>query len=132
MNKHHQSLLISSLDCELSDRQKSDLQAALQSSPELQAEKTKILKIRSALSKSAAQGFETGFVDRVMARISPDLSGQLFRFFRPVAVAAMLVIVIIISINLVNSGQVTFGSAIGITEVSPEEAFNPMVDLIRE
>lgn len=132
MDRHIKDLLIRSLDSTLSDRQKTELQAALESSAELRTEKEQLLQLRSDLAKSRGMSFKEGFTDRVMARINPDFSRELIHYFRPVAAAAILLILVLVSINLMETGQVNISSALGIAEVSPEEAFNPIVDLIRE
>ena len=132
MDRHLRDLLVRSLDSNLSDRQSSELQIALESSAELRAEKEYLLQIRSDLKNKAGGTFKEGFTDRVMARINPDFSRELIHYFRPVAAAAILLILVLVSINLINTGQFSIGSALGITEVSPEEAFNPIVDLIGE
>ena len=132
MDRHLRDLLVRSLDSNLSDRQSSELQIALESSAELRAEKEYLLQIRSDLKNKAGGTFKEGFTDRVMARIYPDFSRELIHYFRPVAAAAIVLILVLVSINLINSGQFSIGSALGITEFSPEEAFNPIVDLIGE
>jgi len=132
MDRHIKDLLIRSLDNTLSDRQESELKAALDGSAELRAEKEHLLQMRSDLAKSRGSSFNEGFTDRVMARLYPDFSRELIHYFRPVAAAAILLILVLVSINLISTGQVTIGNALGIMEVSPEEAFNPIVDLIRE
>lgn len=132
MDRHIKDLLIRSLDSTLPDRQESELQAALESSAELRAEKEKLLALRSNLVKSTGGAFKEGFTDRVMSRIYPDFSRELIHYFRPVAAVAILLILVLVSINLINTGQINISSALGITEVSPEDAFNPIVDLIRE
>ncbi len=136
MTDEERELLIKSLDSDLSPEERFILDRALQQSAELQAEKAHLLNLRRSLKSEAAKTFHQGFEDRVMARIQHEteaaLTNSLFHIFRPVAVAAVLLIVITVSINVFSSDHLSIESILTLSDISPDEAFNPFVDLARE
>ena len=136
MKKEERDLLIKSLDSELSASEDHILQKALNMSEELRNEREHILEMRDVLKSEAAKSFSSGFEDRVMAKIqsrqSEDFTVYLLRVFKPVAIAAILLIIITASLNVWSSEQISLDGVMAINDVSPEEAFNPLVDLAEE
>jgi anti-sigma factor RsiW len=136
MKKEERDLLIKSLDSELSNTEDQMLQKALDMSEDLRKEREHLLDMREGLKSETAKSFSSGFEDRVMAKIqsrqSEDFTAYLFRVFKPVAIAAILLIIITASINVWNSDQMSLDGIMAINDVSPEEAFNPLVDLAEE
>jgi len=136
MKKEERDLLIKSLDSELSASEEQALQAALNMSEELRNEKESLLEMRDALISNRGKGFSDGFEHRVMAKIhsqqKEDFTSSLFRAFKPVAIAAILLILITASFNIWNSEQISLDGIMAINDVSPDEAFNPLNDLAEE
>jgi anti-sigma factor RsiW len=70
MEKRLKKLLYRSMDGDLSPKERSRLEQALRSSPDLRREKTELEGMRGLLETSRASGFGPGFSDRVLRRIS--------------------------------------------------------------
>ena len=136
MNNDERDLLLKSLDSELSIDEYQQLETALERSSDLRAEKENILKMRRSVKSAAATSFESGFQDRVMARIQvkndEEFTFNLFQIFRPVAIAAVLLIIITASFNMWSSDQFSVDGILALTDISPADAFNPLVDLAQE
>ena len=136
MKKEERDLLIKSLDSKLSASEEKILKNALNDSEELANERDRLLDLRQSLKTSRANSFANGFEDRVMAKIqggnNEEFSRYLFRVFKPVAIAAILLIIITASVNVWNSEQISLDGIMAINDVSPEEAFNPLNDLVEE
>jgi anti-sigma factor RsiW len=136
MKKEERDLLIKSLDSELTTTEDQILQKALEMSEDLRKERGHLLEMRDALKSNRAKFFSGGFEDRVMAKIqsrqAEDFMGYLLSVFKPVAIAAILLIIITASINVWNSEQISLDGVMAINDVSPEEAFNPLIDLAEE
>jgi anti-sigma factor RsiW len=136
MKKEERDLLIKSLDSELSASEDHILQKALNMSEELRNEREQLLEMRDVLKTEGEKSFSSGFEDRVMAKVqsrqSENFTLYLLRVFKPVAIAAILLIIITASINVWNSDQISLDGVMAIRDVSPEEAFNPLVDLAKE
>ncbi len=136
MSNDVRDLLLKSLDSELSNEEYQQLESALERSSRLRAEKESLLKMRSSLKSAAANSFGDGFQDRVMARIqvknTEEFTFNLFQIFRPVAIAAILLIIITASFNMWSSEQFSVDGILALTDISPTDAFNPLVDLAQE
>jgi anti-sigma factor RsiW len=136
MKKEERDLLIKSLDSELTDIEDQILHKALEMSEELRKEKENLLTMRGILKSESAKSFSAGFEHRVMAKIqsgkSEDFIVSLLRVFKPVAIAAILLIIITASINVWSSDQLSLDGVMAIRDIAPEEAFNPLVDLAKE
>jgi anti-sigma factor RsiW len=136
MNNDERDLLLKSLDSELSAKENQKLEDALKRSEDLRREREIFLNMRSSLKSAAVRSFREGFEERVMAKIrakhDEDFTAGLFRIFRPVAIAAILLIIITASFNMWNSDQISVDGILSITDISPTDAFNPLVDLAQE
>lgn len=134
MNKKDLELLYRSFDDSLTPEEQKQLREALGGSKALRKEKKRIASLRKAVSDHAAESFEPFFAERVMQRIkhsrqaekSPDLFFEsLFAVFRPIAVGAVVLLIILLSYNIIKSDRLSLASAFAEPEVSLEEAFDP-------
>lgn len=136
MNNDERDLLLKSLDTELSIEEYQQLESALENSSRLRAEKESLIQMRNSIKTAAATSFDDGFQDRVMARIQAknieEFTFTLFQIFRPVAIAAILLIILTASFNMWSSEQLSFDGILALTDISPTDAFNPLVDLAQE
>jgi len=134
-NRYH-DLLLKSLDVTLSAAEQEMLRSALADSEALRKEKEKLLKIRSTISETAVTEFPPGFEVRVMSTIARknqvEIVADLFAVFKPVAIAATILIVLIASINIMQDDEFSLNNLYSTGEVSIEQAFNPLVELIQE
>lgn len=139
MNKQMLALLYRSFDEPLTQEQLKELDDALSSSSELKQEKERIAKMRVLLSESAQKSFKPFFAEKVVQRVNKlAKSGQeiffesLFKLFRPVAIAAAVVIITIVSYNLFKSGELSINSALGQPELTFEDVIDPAFVLTME
>ena len=136
MNNDERDLLLKSLDSELSAEENQKLEEASRKSEDLRNEREILLNIRSSLKSVTVRSFRDGFEERVMAKIrvkhDEEFTAGLFRIFRPVAIAAILLIIITASFNMWNSDQISVDGIFAIIDISPTDAFNPLVDLAQE
>ena len=104
-------------------------------------EKKRIASMRKAVSGSGAQSFTPFFAERVMQRIqeltptekSPDLFIEsLIAVFRPIAVGAAVLVIVLLSYNMIKSDRLSLAGAFAEPEVSIEEAFDPTITLAME
>ena len=137
MDNTIKQLLYESFDRNLSNREQDVLDKALADSIELQSERTHIIEMREKLSNSNEQKFEPFFADRVMTKVreshNQNDSNEFFEgitlLFRPVAIAATVIIITLVSINLLKSNQASFEGALAVPEVTMSDAYDPLVDL---
>jgi len=141
MNEEILELLYRSFDTGLTAEDRLRLDQALGSSEVLRAEKERIASMRNVISNSTTRSFKPFFAERVMRAIENDedkhLSTDLFfeslyRFFRPVAVIAAAAVVLMISLNLWDSDDVTLAAVLGVQEDSIEEMFETPLETILE
>ncbi len=105
-------LLYRSLDAPLRKRQQARLDRALAGSGELRRQKDEIVAMRTALAEGAAPGFRPGFADRTLARLrtnpapeAADLAALVRAYaaaFRPVAVAGLVILAVLVTYNLAH------------------------------
>jgi hypothetical protein len=114
------------------------LNKALEESEELRNEKSTIEALRERVKQSVVNSFSSGFTERVMKHVFDNhheeeiLFDTLVRIFKPVVVAAVVLLVCLIFYNISETNQMSFEGAYAITDVSVEEAFDPLVDLTTE
>lgn len=140
MYEKYLELLYRSFDSELSKEEQEQLEQALIDSEELRREKENIRALRQSISMQKRQSFKPFFADRVMAKIAETKQKNdeelffesLFALFRPVAIAATILIIIVIGYNISASGQVSVDSALAVPDLSLEEVFDPTISLIAE
>jgi hypothetical protein len=57
---------------------------------------------------------------------------SLFVFFRPIAITAAVLIIIIAGYNITTTGHLSIEGALGIPEVTVDDVYNPILALITE
>lgn len=131
MDKKMHKLLIRSFDEALSVDEQQALQRALENSPALQDEKTRLQRIRTAASQSQIT-FSPGFADNVMRKVrqSGESNGLAESFFdtlvagfRPVLIGAVVVMIALISLNLIRSDSLSLSGAFAEPTVTLEDAY---------
>jgi len=139
MNKELMDLLYRSFDASLGQDEQARLEEALASDPGLRKEKESLERIRSGIVGSAAKSFNPGFAGRVMAGIhqeNKETSERLFEsihlLFRPLAIAASIVIIAMASFNMYKSQSISWESVLVVPEVSIEDAYDPVIALNME
>ena len=138
MDENMLQLIYRSFDSELSAEEQEQLDKALALSAELRAEQAKISAIRNKVLQSKEPAFRPFFADRVMARIrsANNAAGKelffesLISVFKPLAIAAAILIIIITSYNMNRAGQVSLEAAMALPEVALEEAFDPTLSFV--
>lgn len=135
MDKKILNLLYRSLDSELTDHEKQVLEQALNRSAELRREKQRIENIRSQLAASGSQKFQPFFAERIVNQIkarhasvnAPEsLFDSLITIFKPVAVAAILVLISFLSYNLKSTENYSLAGALGQEHVKLEQVVDPV------
>jgi hypothetical protein len=137
MRRRHLKLLYRSLDADLTARDKARLSAALEASEELRRTRDEILAIRRAAGETAAEGFRPGFADRTLAAIRAGQRGQnpreaflesLKTVFKPLAVAAAVLLVILVTYNvthgdLIPKGEIYYASDLALGKILQVSSF---------
>lgn len=140
MDKIIKQLLYESFDRELSEREKNILNFALIDSEELQREKESIILMRNKLNNQAESGFSGSFINKVMSEVQ-RLSKQkdnyeffenVYMLFRPVVIAATLLIIALISLNFIKSENISIEDAIAVPDVTISDAYDPITDFSLE
>jgi hypothetical protein len=140
MNKKIRSLLYRSFDKNLSSRERQVLENALSQSEDLRGEKESILQLRQAIKKEKVSGFQPFFSERVLNRIQATLQAKgedsffnsLLVVFRPLAIAAIILIIIISAYNITSSGQVSLEGALAVPEVTLNDAYATSLAVVIE
>jgi hypothetical protein len=140
MDKKLKELLYRSFDSELNAEESRLLEEALAQSEELRQEKEMITSLRGNIERSKSTSFNPHFVDRVMEKVhttekkdeSEQLFDSLFVFFRPIAIAATVLIIIIAGYNMSTTGKFSLEGALGIPEVSVDDVYDPSLALVTE
>jgi hypothetical protein len=132
MDEKIKELLYRSFDEALSPEDTKVLEQALANSDELVKEKEDIARLRNQISEGKILNFKPFFADRVLNRIQSSatdhseeaLFDSLFILFRPVAIAAAALIILVAGYNIVNSGNISLEGALAIPEVTLDEAYD--------
>ena len=138
MNKKSLELLYRSFDEVLTPNEKQRLKDALAKSKELREEKQQIMETRRSISNAAVQSFNPFFAEKVMRRIREgERSSELFfesllYSFRPVAIAATILLIALMSYNFFKSDQLSIASIFAEPEVSLEQVLEPTLPLAME
>jgi len=128
MDKEILDLLHRSFDETLSGDEKHRLQQALAASSEIRKEQQRLRLMRQKIRQSAATTFGEGFTKKVMDALQneEDLFFHMFlRFVRPTAIAAAILLTGIIAFNLSRADYISWENALGISQTSIEELFDP-------
>jgi len=140
MDNNLRDLLYRSFDSDLDQEEKKRLEEALARSKEFREEKEMIASLREKIQGSKTTSFNPLFADRVMTNIhssentdeSEKFFDSLFVFFRPIAIAATVLIIIIAGYNMSTTGQFSFEGALGIPEVTVDDVYDPTLALVSE
>jgi anti-sigma factor RsiW len=140
MDKKLKDLLYRSLDSKLNSDEKQTLEQALSQSEELRQEKEMITSLREDIRRSKATSFNARFADRVMNEINllnqvsenDQFFESLFVFFRPIAIAAIVLIIAIAGYNINSTGRFSLEGALGIPEVTVDDVYVPTLAMVLE
>ena len=141
MKNEDLELLYRSFDDSLTPEEQRQLIDALSNSKALRDEKNRIVTMRKAVSGSAARSFKPFFAERVMQRIENIRQKQtkkdpffesLLAVFRPVAMGAAILMIILLTYNMIKSDRLSLAGAFAEPEVTLEEAFDPTTMLVME
>lgn len=140
MNPKMLELLYKSFDASLTPNEQEELERALIDSEQLREEKEKLTQMRESISSTAKNSFNPFFANRVMQRITSqkkESNEELFfesliSLFRPMAIAAVLLVVVLTSYNLVTDNFFSSQDSPPLSELSLEDAFDPMLDYLQE
>ena len=140
MDKKSKDFLYYSFDSDLDQEKKRKLEKALSQSKELQQEKEMLTFLRQNIKSSVNTSFNPGFAERVMQKIigqnqiteNEQFFDSLFVLFRPIAIAATVLIIIIAGYNMSSTNQFSIEGALGIPEVTVDEVYDPSLALVTE
>jgi anti-sigma factor RsiW len=139
MNKKILELLYRSFDERLNPGEQKILDQALSDSAELRAEKNRIAQMRAMISDSSAKGFHPFFAEKVLRRIrtqAPPAAESYFEsliaLFRPVAIAAAILFIMLLSYNLFTSEDKSLATALAEPEIRLEQALDPTLAWVME
>jgi hypothetical protein len=130
-------LLYRSLDAALTPAEQEQLDAAVKKSKELKKEKKRLVAVRGKIELHKEKSFKPFFTEKVMQQINRtamigfnDIFYQsLFKLFKPVMVAAILIIIAISTYNIANTRQISLEGALAVPQVTLEQAFDPSLSL---
>ena len=144
MNNKLLKLMLKELDSNLTETEKAELQKELAESEELQnvlLDRQRILKIRQAVADSSRSSFKPFFAERIMQKINqPSQDANRYEVFvdflvnpfRKIALIAIFLTLILISYNLGSRGDISLDGALGIPQISVEDALDPISLLLKE
>lgn len=138
MDKKNHELLLKSFDAALTSEEQARLNAALSASETLRLEQERIWRMRDAVGRGAARSFRPFFAERVIQRIqttarenTESFSDSLMALFRPVLIAAAVLIAVMLSYNAVRHDGALMAGVLE-QDVTLEEAFDPVYEWIEE
>jgi len=140
MDENILELLYRSFDSDLNPDERKNLDDALKKSEELRLQKKEIEKIRTSLNQSEPQNFGYMFADKIMQKINgTEERSEEKRFFdsitsvfRPLAIAATVFLVFLVSYNLISENGNMFNDSQEIQNVTLAEVFDPFNDFSME
>jgi hypothetical protein len=140
MDKKLKDLLYRSFDTDLDPQDKKRLEETLSQSDECRREKEMIISLRENLRQGKETSFKPFFAERVMDRIrsskqvdeDAQFFNSLFVLFRPITIAAAVLIIIIAGYNITSTGQFSIEGALGIPEVTVDDVYDPTFALLTE
>lgn len=138
--KKIKKLLYKKLDAELTESETRFLNKELINTASLADEDRDLQKIRKLVAESAETSFKPFFETRVLNRINLSLDGNdsfasfansLVLSFKQVGLAAILILILLLSYNLKSGNNRSLQSFLGISETSYEYyAFDPVQNFI--
>lgn len=132
-------LLYLSFDTALTPQQQDELTQALNQDPELRVEQERLIQLRGSLARSASE-FKPFFETRVMERIRserPEMVwnlrfDSLWTIFRRVALAGAISAMVLVTINLVSSDELSVGAAFAVQDDPVETIFATPLEQVME
>ena len=120
--------------------EKKFLENALSQSDELRQEMEMLNSLRKRIKQSTVTSFKPFFADRVMEKIrsssqvniNESFFDSLFLLFRPVAIAAIILVIAIAGYNIATTGQFSLEGALGIPEVTVDAVYDPTLAFVAE
>jgi hypothetical protein len=140
MDNKLKDLLYRSFDSNLNLKEKKMLEDALAQSLDLRQEKEMIASLRENIKGHQNTSFSPFFADKVMATIqsvktddeSEKFFDSLFILFRPIAIAATVLIIIFAGYNMSTTGHYSLEGALGIPDVTVDDIYDPTLALATE
>jgi hypothetical protein len=134
MDKTIRKLLYRSFDRPLNKREQKRLDEGLAGSESLRREKEQMESLRRRVASASMTSFGSNFPAKVMARLAEEMTDNgmlfhefIFRLFRPVAIAATIIIITLISINLSKTNKWSWEGAMALPEVTLTDAYDPLL-----
>ena len=141
MKEKNLELLYRSFDESLTSNEQTRLENPLKDSKALRQEKKRIESIRQSLIESTVHAFKPHFAERVMQQIEKERQKQtesdpffesLIAVFRPVAMGAAILMIVLLTFNMIKSDRLSLAGAFAEPEVTLAEAFDPTLTLAME
>lgn len=140
MDKKIVTLLYRSFDTKLGVEDDRKLSEALSQSEALRIEKERIFSLREKIAHGKQGTFKPFFADRVLEKIHtaeqvPEdelFFNSLYQLFRPIAIAATVLIIIVAGYNISTTGIISLESVFGIPEISLDDVYDPTLSLALE
>jgi len=128
--KNNLELLLYSFEGELSQEEQQQLKKALSASPELRAERDKLLKIRKLIGGLKIPE-DPSFSDKVLQRLNNSssktetaFSATVVSLFPRVAAACIVILLLALSIVYLSQGNYSTDALIGVDTFSLEDAYS--------
>lgn len=134
-----EQLIYKSFDGRLSGEEQKMLESELQNSPAFKEEYEYLSRMRTAVSHTAKDSFEPFFEERLLGKLNRSVktesyfdavSKPLFASFGRIAVAAIIILVILISYNLNNGNNYAIDNLLGNSKTNIATAFDPFQNTI--
>ena len=132
--KELHDLVYRSFDAPLSDKEKNTLETGLQNSAGLKEEYDYLAIMRKAVKNNAQTTFKPYFEERLLNRLNQSAKPQtrfdpasapLFASFGRIAIAAVIILIVLISYNLNNGNSYSIDNLFGNSKTTVASAFDP-------
>jgi len=130
-----EKLLIKKLDGNISLKDEIKLRKLFKNSDELEIELKRIKNLREVVAQSITIGFSASFENKVMNKIqtenvfkfSPidDFLESVFTQFRRLAVPTLAILLLLVTLTFIYSGEISLDPIFGSYELTIEESLNP-------
>ena len=141
MSEKIYNLLLRSLDTTLTPQEQHRLNQELSRSETLRLELERLKVMRQSIYQGGKRTFRPFFAERVMQRIEASTQQKpaedtfffaLKEVFLPVAIAAVIFIVVMLSYQVVRHDGVAFAGMVDHSDVTLDEAFDLRIEWIQE
>ena len=132
--KKIERLIYKSLDGKLTHKESESLKYELERSAEFESEYRNTIKLREEINKGAEKSFKPFFEERLLNRLhnstgkikyNPQVI-SLAISFRPIAVAAALILLLLLTYNLGSGNNYSINKLLGESQTNIEYAFDPL------